>query len=103
MHFFYFLLCRFYILVSKKIIYIHFWILFKQFPLRARSVFNFYQADFSPAGPISDANLVAPVSQLIDSESVVSIATTHEEYIQRHHDNAGNSFATSSTNLLFDI
>jgi uncharacterized protein (DUF1800 family) len=75
---------------------------FKQFPLRARSVFNFYQADFSPAGPISDANLVAPVSQLIDSESVVSIATTHEEYIQRHHDNAGNSFATSSTNLLFD-
>ncbi len=74
----------------------------KQFPLRAQSVFNFYQPDFSPAGPLSDANMLAPESQLIDTESVVSIATTHEEYLQRHHDNAGNSFASSSTNLLFN-
>lgn len=75
---------------------------FKQFPLRAKSVFNFYQQDFSPSGPILDAGLVAPESQLIDTESVVSIATTYEEYIQRHHDDANNSFATSTTLLLFD-
>ncbi len=73
-----------------------------QFPLEARSVFNFYQADFSPSGPLNQAGLLAPVSQLIDSESVVSIATTGEEYIQRHHDNATNSFASSADDLLID-
>jgi len=74
----------------------------KQFPLNAKSVFNFYQPDFSPPGPLAEAELLAPESQLIDSESVVSIATTNEEYLQRHHDNSGNSFANSSTRLLID-
>lgn len=73
-----------------------------QFPLHASSVFNFYQADFSPSGPLNESGLLAPESQLIDSESVVSIATTGEEYIQRHHDNAGNSFASSGDDLLIN-
>lgn len=75
---------------------------FKQAPLRANSVFNFYQPDFSPSGSLKEAGLLAPESQLIDSESVVSIATVFEEYLQRHHVNSGNSFATQTTILLFN-
>jgi len=74
----------------------------KQFPLRAKSVFNFYQADFSPSGPLANADLLAPQSQLIDNESVVSMATVFEEYLQRHHDDASNDFANSSTGILFN-
>ena len=74
----------------------------RQFPMHARSVFNFYQADFSPSGPLNESSLLAPESQLIDNESAVTIASTYEEYIHRHHDNAGNSFAQSSDDLLID-
>ena len=70
--------------------------------MHARSVFNFYQADFSPSGPLNRASLLAPEAQLINSESVITIATTYEEYIQRHHDNANNTFASSSDDLLIN-
>jgi len=74
----------------------------RQQPLRARSVFNFYQADFSPAGVFTDEQLLAPESQLLDTESVIGIASTFEEYVQRHHDDASNDFASSSTGILID-
>ncbi len=41
---------------------------FSQAPLRSPSVFNFFRPDFSPAGKIKQANLVAPEFQ-ISSES----------------------------------
>ncbi len=72
-----------------------------QFPLRAQSVFNFYQPDFS-VGLFRQLGLVAPVAQLFDTQSLIGIATAYEEYIQRHHDNAGNDFATSNSDLLLD-
>ena len=65
-------------------------------------MFNFYQADFAPSGVFVESQLLAPVSQLIDTESVIGIATTFEEYVQRHHDNAGNSFASSQDDLLLN-
>ena len=65
-------------------------------------MFNFYQADFAPSGPLIEKRLLAPVSQLIDTESVIGIASTFEEYVQRHHDDAGNSFASSQDDLLLN-
>lgn len=72
-----------------------------QFPLRAKSVFNFYQPDFS-SGIFRERALVSPVGQLLDTQSLIAITSSHEEYIQRHHDNAENDFANSTTDLLLD-
>lgn len=74
----------------------------KQKPLRARSVFNFYQPDFSPPGILTQRGLLAPEAQLIDFESSIGIASTTEEYIQRHHDDANNDFARSATDMLIN-
>ena len=74
----------------------------RQQPLKAPSVFNFYQPDFSPPGVFRDDGLVAPVAQLMDTESVIGIATVHEEYVQRHHDDASNTFATSLETFLLN-
>jgi len=57
----------------------------KQFPLESPTVFNFYQNDFSPSGELSQANLLAPEIQLLDSESVVSMATAFYEFTIRQH------------------
>jgi len=79
-----------------------FWARYRQFPLEAPSVFNFFQPDFSPPGPLSERGLVAPEGQLIDFESAIGIASVYEEYLQRWHLDSGNSFASSSTALLID-
>lgn len=74
----------------------------QQFPLNAPSVFNFYQPDFSPPGIFRERDLVAPVAQLFDTQTLIGISSTFEEYIQRHHDDAGNSFAESASDLLLN-
>jgi len=75
---------------------------FNQIPLRAPSVFNFYQQDFVPSNVFRSNNMVAPVAQLMNTESVIGIATAYEEYIKRHHDDAGNDFANSVDDLLLN-
>ena len=42
-----------------------------QAPLSAPSVFNFFAADFSPVGSLSDANLVAPELEIINDTFMV--------------------------------
>lgn len=74
----------------------------RQFPLEAPSVFNFFQPDFSPPGPLAELGLLAPEGQLIDLESAIGIATSYEEYLQRWHVDSGNSFASSTTSVLID-
>lgn len=41
-----------------------------QRPLASPSVFNFFQPDYQPLGPVVDADLVAPEFQLKDSEKI---------------------------------
>ena len=41
-----------------------------QRPLSSQTVFNFYQRDYQPIGPIEDENLVAPVFQITDGQSI---------------------------------
>jgi uncharacterized protein (DUF1800 family) len=45
-----------------------------QAPLRAPSVFNFFQPGFAPLGPIADAGLVAPEFQIFTTALVTSIS-----------------------------
>ena len=73
-----------------------------QKPLTARSVFNFYQSDFSPSGVMTANQLLAPESQLFDLESVIRIASTFEEYTQIHHDDGPTTFSDSSTSILLN-
>ena len=47
----------------------HFYEATGQHPLDAPSVFNFFQPDFQPTGPIAEAGLVAPEFQLLNSIS----------------------------------
>lgn len=44
----------------------------RQLPMLAPSVFNFFQPDYQPNGPIADAGLVAPEFQLHNSASSIS-------------------------------
>lgn len=41
-----------------------------QRPLTSPSVFNFYQQNYQPIGPVEDAGLVAPVFQITDAQSI---------------------------------
>ncbi|WP_235296386.1 DUF1800 domain-containing protein [Portibacter marinus] len=43
---------------------------FNQKPLSAPSVFNFFQPDYQPIGPIEERNLVAPEFQITDSQTI---------------------------------
>ncbi len=45
---------------------------FAQRPLGAASVFNFYDADYQPPGPIADAGLVAPELQILNESTAIS-------------------------------
>jgi len=48
--------------------------------LFAPSVFNFYLPDYSPVGPITDANLVAPEFSLHDTRTAVGYMNTMSNY-----------------------
>jgi len=43
---------------------------FNQKPFTSPSVFNFFQADYQPIGPIEEANLVAPEFQITNSQTI---------------------------------
>ena len=45
-----------------------------QHPLRSQTVFNFYGPDYTPNGPISDNNLVAPEFELYDTRTSIGFA-----------------------------
>jgi uncharacterized protein (DUF1800 family) len=47
---------------------------YAQRPLGAPTVFNFYEPDYRPSGPIADAGLYAPEFQIIDENYVVRTA-----------------------------
>jgi uncharacterized protein (DUF1800 family) len=47
-------------------------LLFQQ-PMSSPSVFNFFRPGYSPAGPISDANMVAPEFQVVHAISALSV------------------------------
>jgi hypothetical protein len=40
-----------------------------QFPLAAPSVFNFYQPDYGPPGPVAEVGLVAPEFQITNDST----------------------------------
>ncbi len=42
----------------------------QQKPLASPSVFNFYQMDYQPLGPVNDANLFAPEFQITSSQTI---------------------------------
>ena len=77
-----------------------------QFPLRAPSVFNFYLPDFQPIGVLSDADLVAPEFQIMNSLSAISFQNLIYGTIMwdDFHTDAGDAvvFDYSDEEALFD-
>ncbi len=57
--------------------------LVEQSPLFSPSVFNFFQADYQPLGPINDANLVAPEFQITDAQTIAGYINAVYEWIVR--------------------
>ncbi len=48
-----------------------------QEPLSAPSVFNFFEPGFSPAGPVSNAGLVAPEFQILNAVTALAVPSYH--------------------------
>jgi len=48
--------------------------LLQQHPMASPSVFNFFQPDFAPNGPIKDAGLTAPEFQITTDSSIIALA-----------------------------
>ena len=54
-----------------------------QKPFTSPSVFNFFQPDHQPIGPVADADLVAPEFQIINSQTVVGYLNGLNDWIVR--------------------
>ncbi len=54
-----------------------------QKPFTSPSVFNFFQPDHQPIGPIADADLVAPEFQLINSQTIIGYLNGLNDWIVR--------------------
>jgi uncharacterized protein (DUF1800 family) len=75
---------------------------FLQAPLRSPSVFNFFQPQFQPVGPITTAGLVAPEFQIVQENSVVSGANKlwDVSYEYRYSGGDGSSYYNQYTVLM---
>ena len=58
-----------------------------QGPLQAKSVFNFFTSDFSPAGDINKAGLTAPEFQIINENTTVGASNLIHNFITQFSDN----------------
>lgn len=65
------------------------------YPLSSPSVFNFYSPDFEPPGPVSDAGLVGPEFQILNSVFAVTLPNTLNTFIQ----NGAGNFRLNLTEL----
>ncbi len=74
-----------------------------QAPLSALSIFNFYYPDFSPNGPIADANLVAPEFQIHDSYTSVGYVNAFDAFIHDEIPLFGNQSYLGLTDVTFDF
>ena len=54
-----------------------------QRPLAATSVFNFFQTDFQPIGPVADAGLSAPEFQITNSVTILGYANRLHDWIMK--------------------
>ena len=56
-----------------------------QRPLASPSVFNFFQQDYQPIGPIEDNNLVAPVFQITDAQTISGYINSLYRFIMQEN------------------
>ncbi len=56
-----------------------------QRPLASPSVFNFFQPDYQPIGPIDDADMVAPVFQITNSVTILGYANRLHDWIMKEN------------------
>ncbi len=62
-----------------------------QEPLSAVSVFNFFKPGYSPAGPLSDAGLVAPEFQILNTISAVALPNYYSQVFSQGFNRYGDS------------
>ena len=62
-----------------------------QQPYSSPSVFNFFRPGYTPAGPLSDASLLAPEFQILNSVSAVSMPNYHFSALRNGFNRWGDS------------
>lgn len=72
---------------------------FGQKPFTSPSVFNFFQSDYQPIGPIEEANLVAPEFQITNSQTIAGYMNGLNEWLffDRVIDDGGFGFETGDS------
>jgi uncharacterized protein (DUF1800 family) len=73
-----------------------------QAPLNSETVFNFYRPDYTQAGPLNDAGLVAPEFQIHDETSIITITMRLLASVLYNHSEAGSPNRTQVTINLDD-
>jgi uncharacterized protein (DUF1800 family) len=58
---------------------------YAQRPLGAPTVFNFYEPDYQPPGPVAQANLYSPEMQIINEGTTYSISNSLADYTFRYY------------------
>ena len=58
---------------------------YAQRPLGAPTVFNFYEPDYQPPGPIADANQFSPEMQIINETTTYSISNSLEDFTFQYY------------------
>jgi uncharacterized protein (DUF1800 family) len=58
---------------------------YAQRPLGAATVFNFYEPDYQPPGPLADANLFAPEMQITNEATSYSVSNSLADYTYRYY------------------
>jgi hypothetical protein len=75
-----------------------------QNPLRAPSVFNFFHPDFTPAGPLAEADLLGPEFEITNASSVAGFADFSKWAIiggfDRSSSDTGNRMLPDYSNYL---
>ena len=64
-----------------------------QQPLSAPSVFNFFKPGYAPAGPVSDAGLLAPEVQILNAVTALSIPNYYLSALEDGFNRWGSSSA----------
>ncbi|KHD24130.1 hypothetical protein NM09_14560 [Vibrio caribbeanicus] len=64
---------------------------FNQYPLGANSVFNFYQPNYVPSGPLEKQKLTAPELAIIDWSQLINMGNVFFRSLHEYGQNRGNS------------
>jgi len=74
----------------------------RQRPLSSPTVFNFYQFDFQPIGPIEEEGLVAPVFQITDTETLRGYINLLHRWLYQGYVSEGHNIYNGEPEIAYE-